>query len=335
MSPLIRGILGLALVAGLTSAGLFLFSEPADDVVRSEDVAETTSWQSSRQCLPCHQDVWDEWHGTQHQGAYLNPEVRKLSDDFRNKECQACHLPQPVAVTGYAQRTLPRQTRPDEGVGCITCHLSADGRILGRHANPDAACKPVASPELISVAQCESCHNQHETTDQWRATHFAAENVSCNDCHMPEVTRQLAGGGTRTGFSHVYPAAHDLDMLRKAGEFDARIEGGELVLSLVNKAAGHNFPTEERSRALDMVYRFVNADGVAGEWTRAYRFRAPYRDEPGEDTQLRSGKSHEERIPVPADAVVAEARLWYRRQPYIGDDHPDSVLLFEREVREP
>lgn len=287
--------------------------------------AAAPRWQSSRQCMECHREVWQEWQGSHHQIAYTNPEVHKLSDGFRNKECQACHLPRPIAVTGYGQRSMPRLTRPDEGVDCLTCHLAADGGILGRHDLPDAPCRPRRSPELGSVEMCASCHNQHKTTDQWRASPQAQAGVHCNDCHMPEAGRP---GGRHHGFA----GAHDLAMLRSAGVFEAEQDAGQLVLSLRNEGAGHNFPTEERHRAVDITVRFHLEGETVTDWQRVYRFRQPYRDEPGEDTQLPAGTTKTVRIAIPAGARRADARLWYRLTPFLTDDDPGSSLLEERAV---
>ncbi len=285
--------------------------------------ADAPRWHSAAQCADCHREVYDEWHDSHHQIAFLNPEVRKLSDDFRNKECQACHLPRPVSLTGYEQRTLPRMTEPDEGISCITCHLGADGGILARHDRPDAPCAPRADDAFTTERMCASCHNQHKTTDQWRASGYAFDGVGCNDCHMPERTR-ISG---RIGRFHGYPGAHDVDMLRAAATFTVEKGEGELRVAVTNSGAGHNFPTEERHRAVDVVVRFDD-----GEWNQVYRLRQPYRDEVGEDTQLPAGETVTIPVPIPPGSERATARLWYRLTPYIGDDDPRSTLLFEREV---
>lgn len=302
--------------------------------------AAVTRWESSTQCRDCHRDVYDEWFGSHHQISFTNPEVRTTSDDFRKEECMDCHLPRPLAVTGFGNRTLPRRTHFDEGVGCITCHLGPDGGILGRQSRPDAPCNPVANTEFLAVDACASCHNQHGTTDQWRASTFAAQGTDCAACHMPAIERKRADGSVRTGRKHVYDGAHDRTTLQQAGRFTATKDGNQLVLTLQNTGAGHNFPTEERHRAVDMVYRFVTADG-AGEWQRAYRFRNPYRDEttpinPGnavsENTQLPAGEQKSVRVEIPSGAIAAEARLWYRLTPFVLDDDPRSTLLEERRV---
>lgn len=332
MSLATRIVLGLVFLTAIGSAAVFLFSADEPQATSQPTGAtEVRMWQSARQCQECHQDVWDEWWGSHHQIAYTNPEVRALSEDFRRKECQACHLPQPVAITGFGQRALPRKTRPVEGIGCIECHIDANGRVMGTRDMPDVACAPIASPDLVSIDHCASCHNQHGTTDQYRDSAFAQDGVHCNDCHMPEVDRTTADG-SRKGRHHGYPGAHDLTMLKRAAEFTVEMTGSDLLLAVENTWAGHNFPTEERHRAVDVMYRFVTADGGASEWQLAMRFRQPYRDEPGENTQLPAGERWEQRVAVPDDAVRAEARLWYRLKPMVGDEDPASTLLFERRV---
>ena len=69
---------------------------------------------------------------------------------------------------------------------------------------------------------------------------------------------------------------------------------------------------------------------LAEAFTRAYRFRQPYRDEAGEDTQLPASETVEVAVPVPAGATAVQARLWYRLYPFATD--AESTLLFEHEV---
>jgi nitrate/TMAO reductase-like tetraheme cytochrome c subunit len=305
------------------------------------EAATHTRWESSTQCKSCHEDVYAEWQGSHHQIAFTNPEVRKLSDDFKKEECMDCHLPRPLAITGFGSPPLPRRTYFDEGVSCISCHLGPDGGIVGRNDRPEVPCKPKRSMEFLAVDACASCHNQHFTTDQWRESIYAKLGTDCSSCHMPEIQRTREDGSTRMGRKHVFHGCHDEATLKSAGKFTVTTDGAELVLQLENVGAGHNFPTEERHRAVDMMYRFVAADGTAGEWQRAWRFRMPYRDEmepinpgnePGENTQLPAGKKKAIRVPIDRGAVAAETRLWYRLTPFVGDDSPMSTLLDEQRV---
>ena len=330
-----RVAMAATVLAGFGAVIGFLASGPT----QAHD-APAKRWQSAAQCKSCHEDVYAEWLGSHHQIAFTNPEVRALSDDFRKEECIDCHLPRPLAVTGFGQRTLPRRTHFDEGVSCISCHLAADGGILARNDRPEVPCRPRASAEFFAVDACATCHNQHGTSDQWRASHYARQGTDCSSCHMPAIERKRADGSVRLGRKHVYEGAHDAATLKKAGEFTVTRDGGELVLSLTNVAAGHNFPTEERHRAVDMVYRFVTPSG-AGEWTRAWRCRQPYLDEatpinpgnaPAENTQLPAGATKAVRVPIPDGATAVDARLWYRLTPFVGDDDPRSTLLLEHHL---
>lgn len=329
------GIAVVLLAAFGGAIGYLASGAPAATATRA------TRWESAAQCQPCHQDVFAEWQASHHAIAFTNPEVKALSDDFRKEECMDCHLPRPLAVTGFGKRTLPRRTHFGEGVSCISCHLAPDGGILGRNDRPEVPCKPQHSEAFLAVSACESCHNQHGTTDQWRASHFAKQGTDCAACHMPEVQRARGDKSTRMGRGHLYLGAHDKPTLQKAAKFTASREGNEVVLSLANVEAGHNFPTEERHRAVDMLYRFVTKDGPAADWTLAHRARQPYRDEStpvgpgaavGENTQLPSGQTKTVRIPIPAGAIAVETRLWYRLTPFCGDDSPLSTLLEERRI---
>lgn len=330
--------LGIAIaLLGAFAGAVTWLSATGDGADARDGRKNKIRWESSVQCKACHEDVYDEWHGSHHQISFTNPEVRKLSDDFRKEECMDCHLPRPLAVTGFGNRTLPRRTHFDEGVSCISCHLGKDGGILARNDRPEVPCAPTRSEQFFAVEACASCHNQHWTTDQWRASPYAEQGIDCSSCHMPEVTRVRKDGSTRMGRGHVFPGGHDRDMLRKAGRFEVSRDGDEVVLSLTNVGAGHNFPTEERHRAVDIMYRFAGEP----DWTLAWRARQPYRDEatpvgpgakPQENTQLPALATKAVRVPIPAGAESVEARLWYRLTPYCDDDSPLSTLLEERRL---
>jgi hypothetical protein len=315
------------LLVGSLAAGI-AFLAAGDDAAGAR---ANVRWESAAQCRECHADVFAEWHGSHHQIAFTNPEVRELSDDFRKEECMDCHLPRPLAITGFGKRTLPRRTHFEEGVSCISCHLAPDGGILGRNDRPDAPCRPRRSDEAMGVDACMSCHNQHGTTDQWRESSFAQQGIACADCHMPKVERRRPDSSVRIGRGHVYPGAHDVAMLKQAYRFTAARRGAEIVLALANTGAGHNFPTEERHRAVDMMYRFHDPDGV-GDWVLAWRCRQPYRDEPGENTQLPAGATKEVAATIPAGATAADVRLWYRLTPFCDDQDPRSTLLEELRI---
>lgn len=317
-----RRILGVAALA-LGAWVLLLVLRPSP--VRSESA---TAFTSSAQCQACHEPEYAEWSASWHAQAWSDPEVRALSNDFANADCIDCHAPKPVFETGIGARVLPRSSRRGEGVDCIACHVLpaghvSGGGVAGTRDVPDAACRPAVVRDLGSAAFCGVCHDQHETTKQWRASEYAARGVDCVACHMPP----RAGPGA-SGRSHAMTGGHDLDLVRQAVALRGRREGAGFVVEVENVGAGHHFPTEERARAGDVFWRPL--DGSGGAWRFLYRFRSPYRHEDLPDTLL---PAHETRqIPVDgADGSSAiEVALFYKLTPYWTDPgRPDP----EREAR--
>jgi hypothetical protein len=273
---------------------------------------------SSEQCLACHADVAAEWQASHHAIAYTNPEVRKLSNDFANQECIACHAPQPVLDFAPGDRVLARQAGRGSGVDCLSCHLAPDGGVATSNPRPnaDAPCRPRFEGRMDSVDHCAACHNQHQTVDQWRAAPPERRGENCLHCHMPEVFR--AGG--KRGRDHAFRASHDLAALQSAVALRGGGGAEEAWIEVENVGAGHHFPTDERSRAADVQVRWANADSAWNDWQNLHRFRQPYRDETHlRDTLLPAAETWRGSAPAPPGATAGEARLLYRTNPYLPD----------------
>ncbi|MSR74798.1 MAG: hypothetical protein EXS14_04920 [Planctomycetes bacterium] len=287
MSRLILFLLLLAL------SGLLLWHLLRGDEATAINVAEGTPnfevraepmrLQSSMECAACHAEVVREWQDSWHSRAYTDPEVQALSKGFQDKDCLPCHLPRPVLETGLSLRPLERDRRHDEGVDCFTCHFAPEANsMIGRGplgaGARTAPCQPQESAIIGSLGLCAPCHNQHKVHEEWKQTSYALEGANykdCNDCHMPQILR--ASGVV--GRSHRYPGAHDTDILRRAATLAAETESdGAVQLVVSNTGAGHNFPTDERHRAVDLEATFVGKDGSRVS-RRVDRYRNPYRTE--------------------------------------------------------
>lgn len=274
--------------------------------------------QSSTQCLECHAGVAAEWEASHHAFAYKNPEVLKLSNDFANQECIACHAPRPVLHFKPGERVLARQSQRGLGVDCLACHSHPDGGVgtSNVQAKFDAPCRPRVVERMASVEHCASCHNQHKTVDQWRGAPEHLKGDNCLDCHMPLAWRE----GGRRGKDHSFKASHDLEALQSAVTMTSGWEEGQAWVALTNDGAGHNFPTDERSRAADLQVRWKEADGHWGAWERVFRFRDPYRDETDlTNTQLPSGETQRFELAAPDASEEGEVRLLYKTNPYMDD----------------
>jgi hypothetical protein len=281
--------------------------------------APPRSFTSSQDCKSCHETVFAEWQSSWHARAWTDPEVRTLSNDFANTDCIDCHAPRPVFETGVGKRVLPRETRRSEGVDCIACHLLPDDRIAGTIDAPAAACRPVATRDLANVELCAPCHNQHNTVDQWRASKYAQPGPGYQDClacHMP-----YRDGDPSKGRDHTMHGGHDVELVRRAVVLRATRTDGKVTVEVENVGAGHNYPTDERSRASDLFWR------PKGEptWRHLHRFRNPYRFEVDlPNTELPAGATLAKTIDDPAAAGAIEVALFYKLSPYWKDPNaPD------------
>jgi hypothetical protein len=322
--------------------------------------------ETSASCQACHQDVWDEWSGSIHSQSFTDPLVlaENQSNNFRKEECIPCHAPAPVFEHGIGklERVVERVTTREHGVDCLSCHR-ADVHVVGpatlATTSASAPCQPIARPELASPAVCAPCHNQHNTVDQWEESSFAKAGVTCGDCHMQPIERKNSDGSTRSGRSHRFPGAHDLETLGKAFTLrsetkDAPSGGKVLVVSVTNSGAGHNFPADARHRALDVVVTLFQPDGVEvppRDTPRPYarergtarrRFRNPYREESEritnreqygrENTQILAGETLMLEVPYDPNAVSSgRVELIYKLTPIQFDD--EGVRLHDARVQ--
>jgi hypothetical protein len=315
-----KWILVLAILGGTA----FLVLHVSDvDPDRQKDWGQRSDWvkptrrdtpitlKDSASCQSCHPEVFQEWMDSHHRIAYTNPVVQDLADGFQgnNVDCIPCHLPQPIPQTGFSVRPLERTTDPrhEEGVDCFTCHFWPEGNVM-LAAGPlgpgaaDAPCQPAVTPSISSMGLCAPCHNQHKVHNDWSKTRFAVQGPDfkdCNGCHMPEVIRVAADGSTRKGRNHRYPGAHDLEMLKSAATVTVTDAGAStLLVTIENSGTGHNFPADERYRAVDLHLVLQRRDGQIQD-VRVDRFRNPDRrdfDTPNPLPEL--GSTYDKEIPL-------------------------------------
>lgn len=316
----VRALVGVLLLA-LTGWIMLAILAP------TEGVAAPQQFTSSAQCSDCHSEVYAEWKNSAHANSWINPDVRSQSNDFSNTDCIDCHAPRPIFTTGVGKRVLPRSSRRSEGVDCIACHALPGGGVAGTIENATAPCRPVARREIAREEFCGVCHDQHKTVEQWKGSRYAEQGIGCIECHMP-----YRDGDPSRGREHTCLGGHDLDMVKSAVQIRGVRENEAWTIEVENVGAGHSFPTDERSRAVDMFWREVPAEGAqAGPWKQFYRFRSPYRWEVDiVDNLLLVHETR--RLPLTAEGAQGsvEVALFYKLSPYYEDpEHPDP----EREAR--
>ena len=324
-----RAVLGLIVLGLAVWALALVFRDPPAE-------AAPRQWTSSSQCIACHAEVGREWQTSWHAQSWTDPLPRApdQSNNFANTDCIDCHAPRPIFETGVGKRVLPRNVRQVEGVDCLTCHLLPDGRVAGTIDAPEAPCRPVQTRALRDPEFCAGCHNQHGTVDQWRASPYPAAGQDCLACHAAEVARP----GGRTGRDHAMLGGHSLALLQAATTLGAEVVDGRWRATVANTGAGHNYPTDERSRASDLFWRRPGETA----WRHLYRFRNPYRFEVDlPNTELPSGASVEVEIEGADPGEPVELALFYKLTPlWENPEHPDpesdaTATLVHREVFEP
>ena len=304
---------------------------PPDDAPLGS-LAHEQNVMQSRYCAGCHPDAYAEHEQNTHGRAFTDEEVRLATGRFSQADCIICHTPRPIFESGIGQNPIRRHHDLEEGNTCMTCHWkeSVDySRFSG-----GADCTTAFEPRVGQVEACASCHRNHGTPFQWEQAPRGkkAGNV-CVDCHMPVVERPIAvGGPVRAVHSHAFPASRSESQLRKAYRWDPKVTGNELVVTIQNTGAGHNFPTELKQRSVESLVIVRDADGKEVARSRM-TFRDPYKRPYGlslpVNTQIPSGESREHRVPIGVAEGTIECQLHYKLYYPIEDNHPDLARQLE------
>ncbi len=213
-------------------------------------------------CGTCHPQEYEDWQTTLHGHAYspglsgqlVNWEANSYST-VRN--CLACHSPlseqaaQVPDTTGrlvgnpYFDRSLQKQ-----GMVCAGCHFRGwrkygpprrDGSV-----DPSPAGSPhggvTRTPYFEDSRFCAGCHqfaqpaangkSLQNTYEEWRNSRYAALEMHCQSCHMPDRR-------------HLWRGIHDSTMVA-SGVTIAWVEADvpeAVALQVKNTGTGHRFPT--------------------------------------------------------------------------------------------
>jgi hypothetical protein len=251
-------------------------------------------------CGPCHAQVYEEWAASLHRSAWTNANVRSATRDFAIEECRSCHSPMPVLEHSLVERPLFRGFNHDDGVHCLSCHGRADGVAATRDV-ADAPCRPRADARLSQAELCQPCHEPtHQAFSEYRQSRAFATGKLCADCHMPERDDGGRSHGPHGGLNAAF--------VRRALDWECRIENGEVVVVLRNRT-GHKFPGEIASRS------FLLWIDVAGEPALRELLRRPHKGEARADNRLLPDEVRVVRQPLPAGTAPADVRVRLLFQP--------------------
>ena len=304
-------------------------TQAAADPRRNHDVMQSAF------CADCHPAIYAEHEQSTHGRAYSDAEVRLATARFDLGDCIICHTPRPIFETGTGQNPTRRHHGLEEGNTCMTCHWQPDydyNAFVG-----GAQCRDAFHPDVGTVEACASCHRNHGTPYQWeKAPTGKASGRTCMDCHMEEIQRPVAvGGPVRPVLSHLFPGSRSDRQVKRAYRYSAALNGNAAEITIENKGAGHNFPTELKHRSVESLVIVRDKDGAEVARSRQI-FRDPYKRPYGlalpVNTQIPGGESRVHRVPLPVAAGTVETTLFYKLYYPIDDYHPDLSRVLESRV---
>ena len=140
---------------------------------------------------------------------------------FRSSQCTSCHAAAPVDADAPVRM---RDSHVEEGVTCVTCHLSPDPQAAPlTMRGPVSRTSPVQihptverDPLYRSSELCGTCHRT--AYEEWRAVEARRPEQSrrsCQGCHMPEVRRKMESVHDQHAYSALFVALGDAAQLRR------------------------------------------------------------------------------------------------------------------------
>jgi nitrate/TMAO reductase-like tetraheme cytochrome c subunit len=228
-------------------------------------------------CERCHQEVYREWEGSLHASAWRSEAFQRASADARAPECVGCHAPAPFRAS---DPPALRDVHRDEGVTCVSCHLSpaaGDAPLTMRgpvtRSSPDEV-HPVieGDPTYRSSELCGTCHRA--TLSEWNGAEepAQAEKETCQGCHMPAVRRTVESVHDEHAYSALLVALESDEDLRRHAfavpeperehvAVDFRVSNGVRVEARVENHLPHALPTGQFGRRqLALVARWEGGE---------------------------------------------------------------------------
>lgn len=297
--------------------------------------------QSAESCKLCHDAIYDEWKGSMHAKAWVDPIYQRFlttreRQGLDTAACKPCHIPQPILLTGVGERPVAREDAHDEGVTCISCHKGKKGYHGPFEAKRDTdrlkfVHGSIEDARFRTHEICASCHGQkdvpyHDQTTSYLATPLRENGVTCQNCHMPYVERPAAKKSLypslpdRPGGSHLWPGSSQVEQIQQAFEFDGAVQEDRFLLSIKNNA-GHSVPPTY-GRVLLFDIDFMAGDRVLGSEAISLSM--------ADDNQLVALEWNDFEFDAVAGTSRVRIRTRHRRMPFLEpEDVGETVLEIE------
>ncbi len=240
-------------------------------------------------CAKCHRAVHEEWKGSAHARAFVDPIFQQALESRASPErCIPCHAPV-SALDRLGQMPRARNDHRELGVDCRSCHVRND-TVHGPNGASTDAHKTEKDPTFQgrgAVALCTGCHDMRIADVLPLGREFLAAtaddgdgDATCVSCHMESVRRAVAedpgtgkqSGELRAGRSHALLGPLDADFCASAFLFTVEMAKGQASLVL-RCGAGHGVPGLARLRSflvrvqwLDKAAAVLREDTTTISW---------------------------------------------------------------------
>jgi nitrate/TMAO reductase-like tetraheme cytochrome c subunit len=295
MALILLGAILIILVGGM----------PASSAARTIKPGVFTS---SETCAECHEQIHSLWRHSMHGMSFSDPifQVSYMRAYFEvgreaSETCLRCHAPA-AALTGDLEMQDPISR---EGITCDFCHsvaavdldrrlkpyvLRLDGVKRGPLGDAKSPVHAVAKSPLHRSAEfCAGCHEYSNsrgllvlsTYSEWKASSYAKEGKTCQNCHMPLIP----GSTVRAGLGverreinlHNISGGHSSERVKRAAA--ARVlrvdresrDRGVVEVEVANVGSGHAIPTGLPTRKL-VLRVLLSVDGkLVRSFERTYQ----------------------------------------------------------------
>jgi len=215
-------------------------TEPTKNEETNNTQFELSDFSSASQCKSCHPNYYNEWKGSMHAYAFVDPINTVWMEGLRNslgageldQLCVQCHSPIGMLTgetpIGFDKDNVDPLVK--EGITCDACHLmeAPSGTALGKdikyHYDVNSGNRygqimdpipndfhPSAGKALYQQSvSCLPCHDfingsgllAEVTNTEWIRSAYVAMGIECQNCHMQTYSGPAAVGGPQRNNLH-------------------------------------------------------------------------------------------------------------------------------------
>ncbi|MDX8413197.1 MAG: multiheme c-type cytochrome [Mariprofundales bacterium] len=207
-------------------------------------------------CLTCHTPLAEQ----------------KFNSNSMRRQSLADLRDHPLGFDPYGNVNAVATPLTHAGVTCASCHVRGwqrfgppvRGSMKTGHIKRAIHGGFTAKKEYLSSQFCASCHQfpqsyaingkpLENTLFEWKQSRFARENISCQQCHMPNRKHEFRG-------------VHDAKMVLSGLKIESRALAHGAVLSIHSIAIGHAFPTYVTPRVIITAKALNNNNKELKHW---------------------------------------------------------------------